>query len=342
MVLIAITIVAVLGFDFTNGFHDASNMTASAVACGAMTPIKAVVLVSIFTFVGPLLGGTAVANTIGKIVTIHDQAPLFSTTVILSGMLSAIFWNLLTWWKGMPSSSSHALVGGMVGATAVAVGGDHVIWGFDTLFHEGHLTGFAKVLVSLLISPPIGFLMGLLVQRVMLFLLGTLATPSINRPLRYFQYVTTSGLAFAHGTNDAQKSMGIIALVLFLNGISPTFEVPWWVMLVCALAITLGTLFGGWRIARTLAFDIYKLRSVHALDSQLASSLVVLGASHLGAPVSTTHVVGSTIMGIGTAEYPKRVRWAMAFEIVATWMITIPCSALVAVLFWYSLEWVVR
>ncbi|MBF0123938.1 MAG: inorganic phosphate transporter [Magnetococcales bacterium] len=342
LVLAVLTIIAVLAFDFTNGFHDASNMTASVVACSAMTPARAVLVVSLFTMIGPLLGGTAVANTIGKIVTVDHLPPLISTTIILTAVLAASSWNLITWWFGLPSSSSHALVGGLVGATLAATGSDYVLWGVTTFASTGQLVGFTKVLASLILSPILGGLVGFAVYKVGYFLLTLINSTSINKYLKWSQYVTTAGLSYAHGTNDAQKSMGIIAMVLLLNGFTDHFYVPTWVMVVSAIMITLGTLFGGWRIVKTLAFGIYKIRPVHAMESQLASGLVVLGASHFGAPVSTTHVVSSTILGIGAAERPKRIRWSMAAEIVITWVITIPSSAMVALILYKSLSWLVQ
>jgi len=203
------------------------------------------------------------------------------------------------------------------------------VWGFADLMH-GHLNGVAKVLVALVLSPIIGFWVGFLLHRIMLALLRG-ARPSINRDLRHLQFVTSAGLAFSHGANDAQKSMGILTLVLLLGGFIPTFEVPFWVMLTCSLAIVLGILSGGWQIVRTLGFSIYKIRPLHALDSQMTAASVIFSSSLFGAPVSTTHVVASSIMGIGASERPKAVRWNKAFAIVTTWLITIPGAALMSI-----------
>jgi inorganic phosphate transporter, PiT family len=211
----------------------------------------------------------------------------------------------------------------------VAAGASHVAWGFGDLLH-GHLNGVTKVLVALVLSPFIGFWVGFAVHKIMLMLLRG-AHPSINRDLRYLQYVTSAGLAFSHGANDAQKSMGILTLVLLLGGFIPTFEVPFWVMLVCSFAIVLGILSGGWQIVRTLGFAIYKIRPLHALDSQMTAASVIFSSSLIGAPVSTTHVVASSIMGIGASERPKAVRWGKAREIVTTWIITIPGAALMSI-----------
>jgi len=330
--LITLTIAAiviVLVFEYTNGFHDAANIIATVIASRAMTPAQAVIMVAFFEFLGPLLGGTAVANTIGKFITLDNLDRVMSLTIVLCGLLGAIAWNLLTWWRGIPSSSSHALVGGLAGVVMVAAGTDHVSWGYTELLH-GELSGVAKVVAALILSPLIGFWVGYALHKTMLMLLRG-AHPSINRDLRHLQFATSAGLAFSHGANDAQKSMGILTLVLLLGGFIPTFEVPFWVMMACSLTITLGILSGGWQIVRTLGFSIYKIRPLHALDSQMASAGVIFGSSLFGAPVSTTHVVASSIMGIGTSERPKAVRWNKAREIVTTWLITIPGAALVAI-----------
>ena len=323
------TVVIVLVFDYTNGFHDAANIVATVIASRAMTPAQAVVIVGVFEFLGPLLGGTAVANTIGKFVALDGVAPVLSLSILLCGLIGAIVWNLGTWYFGIPSSSSHALVGGLIGAVVVSVGADHVVWGFAELAN-GHVTGIMKVIAALLLSPLIGFWVGFLVHRLLRsFLMAS--NPAANSRLRAAQFFTAAGLAFSHGANDAQKSMGILTLVLLLGGFIPSFEVPFWVMLACATAITLGILSGGWRIVRTLGFAIYRVRPIHALGSQLTSAAVILAASAGGAPVSTTHVVATSIMGIGASERPRAVRWSKAREIALTWVITIPGAAAVSV-----------
>lgn len=324
-VLAIAAVVTVLVFDYTNGFHDAANVVATVIASRAMSPAQAVALVAVFEFLGPLLGGTAVANTIGGFINLGDVPVVLSLGVLVAGLLGAICWNLLTWWWGIPSSSSHALVGGLVGAVVLAVGVNHVQWGFGELA-QGRLTGVTKVLLALVLSPVLGFVVGYLLHRL-LSLIFRAARPVLNRYLRLAQYVTTAGLAFSHGANDAQKSMGILTLVLVLGGFIPKFEVPFWVMLACAMAMTAGILSGGWRIVRTLGFAVYKVRPLHALDSQLTSAAVIFSASLAGAPVSTSHVVASSIMGIGASERPRSVRWGKAGEIAATWLITLPASA---------------
>lgn len=329
LILAVATIVLVLAFEYTNGFHDAANIIATVIASRAMTPVQAVLVVGFFEFLGPLLGGTAVANTLGTFVTLDDLDRELALVVVLCGLVGAIAWNLLTWWYGIPSSSSHALVGGLAAAVVAASDARHVSWGLDALLH-GHLTGVTKVLLALLLSPLLGFWIGHLLHRTMMFLLRS-AHPTINRNLRHAQFITSAWLAFSHGANDGQKSMGILTLVLLLGGFIPSFQVPFWVMLTCSSMITLGILSGGWQIVRTLGFSIYKIRPLHALDSQLTAATVIFGASLSGAPVSTTHVVATSIMGIGASERPKAVRWGKAAEIVAAWFITIPGAALMSV-----------
>ncbi|MBL6958504.1 MAG: inorganic phosphate transporter [Rhodospirillales bacterium] len=328
------TIIIVLFFDYTNGFHDAANIVAQPIASRAMKPITAVLIVATFEFLGPLLGGTAVANTIGKFIDMSDVQGTVSMTIILCGCLGAIFWNLATWYYGIPSSSSHALVGGLIGPVVISVGAGHVIWGFDQFFSTGKMTGVAKVVIALLLSPVVGFWAGYIVHRLVSFLLRG-SKPVVNKYLRLGQILSSAGLAFSHGTNDAQKSMGIITMVLLMGGFIPEFEVPFWVILACAIAITLGILSGGWRIVRTIGFGIYKIRPMHALNGQVTSASVIFTASLLGGPVSTTHVTSSGLMGIGASERAKAVHWSKAREIVTTWVLTIPGSAIAGVIFYY-------
>ena len=328
---IAVACIALLVlFDFTNGFNDTANMVATVVASRVMTPAQAILLVTVFTFLGPLLAGTAVADTVGSFVTLNDLPPVTSIGVVLSGAAGAVILNFLTWWRGLPSSSSHALVGGLTGAVSATAGVDHVVWGWQLLVVEGHWTGVTKIIAALLFSPLAGLFVGFLLHKLMRVLLRR-ARPNINQPLGWLQWLGASWLAFAHGANDAQKSMGVITLVLVLAGFIPRFEVPLWVIVLCASAITLGTASGGWRIIRTVGFGIYRLRSLHAFESQLSSAAVISGAAFIGGPVSTTHVVNSTIMGIGAAERAKAVRWGKAAEIGFTWLVTLPAAGLLAI-----------
>ncbi|MDX1803360.1 MAG: inorganic phosphate transporter [Alcanivorax sp.] len=333
--ILIMAIGTVLVFDFTNGFHDSSNMIATLIASRAMLPGQALLLVGVFTFLGPLLAGTAVADTIGGFVSLQSLSREQGVVLVLCGVLAAVAWNLLTWWLSMPSSSSHALVGGLVGAVMVSAGPDRVVWGLSQ-FQQGEVTGVTKVLLSLLLSPPAGFAIGFILHRFMSLLLRA-AHPSINRHLRHGQWLTAALLAFSHGTNDAQKGMGIITLLLVLGGLLPHFTVPLWVILASATSITLGTMLGGWRIVRTVGYGIYRLRPLHGLDAQLASSAVIFGASLVGGPVSTTHVVSSSIMGLGASERPRAVHWIKARDIALTWVFTLPGAALMGAL----LTWLV-
>ena len=333
-VLAVCTIAVVVIFDFTNGFHDASNIIATPIASRAMTPIQAVIIVAIAEFLGPIFGGTAVANTIGKFIDMSDLAASVSMTIILCGCIGAITWNLGTWWYGFPSSSSHALIGGLAGPVVVAAGPQYVVWGMEEFITTGHMTGVTKVLAALILSPIIGFIVGFLIHRLMSTLLWG-AKPMVNTYLRLFQFVSAAGMGFAHGTNDAQKSMGIITMVLVMGGFIPEFTVPFWVVLLCATAITLGIMSGGWRIVRTIGFAIYKIRPLHAVNGQASAAAIIFGAAVIGAPVSTTHVTSSSIMGIGASERPNAVRWSKAGEIITTWFLTIPGSALVGIIAYY-------
>jgi inorganic phosphate transporter, PiT family len=316
MSIIIIAVIALsLSFDFLNGIHDSSNVVATMISSRALSPRLALGMTALANFVGPFIFGVAVANTIGnEIVT----AEAINETVLLAALASAILWNLLTWYLGFPSSSSHALVGGFIGAVVIGAG-----WGAI------QLAGLEKILIALFASPIIGFLVGYLILRATI-LLSWRATPSINGFFRKSQVLTALALALSHGTNDAQKTMGIITLALVTGGYLSAFVVPVWVILACALMIALGTLLGGWKLIRTLGGKFYKIRPVDGFASQLASAAVILGASLVGGPVSTTQVVSSAIMGVGTAERANKVRWGVAREIVMAWFLTIPATALVA------------
>ena len=340
-ILLVAGIAAVLVFDFTNGFHDASNMLGTLIASRAMTPAQAVTVVGVFTFIGPVLGGTAVADTVGGFVELGGLGRAHALIIVASGVAGAIGWNLLTWRLALPSSSSHALVGGLVGAVLVSVGPQDVHWGFAALRH-GHVAGVAKILLSLLISPIAGLIVGFGLHRLAKFMLRS-ARPQVERTLRHAQWLTASALAFSHGTNDGQKGMGIIALLLVLTGVQAHLDVPLWAIALSALAMTCGTLVGGWRIVRTVGYGIYRLRPLHGLDVQLTSSAVILAASAFGGPVSTTHVVSTAIMGVGASERPRGVHWGKARQILATWVLTLPGAALAGAAFCgLALPWIAQ
>ncbi len=318
-ILLAVILLALV-FDFLNGIHDSSNVVATMISSRAFSPRVALGATAVANFIGPLLFGVAVATTIG-----HDViAPgMINVQVILAALTSAILWDVLTWFLGFPSSSSHALIGGLVGAVVMDAGWHAIL--FD---------GLLKVLIPLFTSPVIGFIIGFILLKVILKLSWD-ATPRINTLFKRGQIVTGIALALSHGTNDSQKTMGVITLALVTTGFLKVFAVPLWVILMCAAMIATGTAVGGWRLIRTLGGKIYKIRPVDGFASQLASSAVIIGASLVGGPVSTTQVVSSSIMGVGASQRANKVRWGVAQEIAVAWLLTIPASALVAAgLFW--------
>ncbi len=312
---IYILIILALLFDFLNGLHDSSNIVATMISSRAFRPQTALGVTAVAHFIGPFLFGVAVAKTIGSEVV---QAEAITIEVILAALIGAILWNLLTWFFGIPSSSSHALIGGIIGSVAIGAG-----------FGAIKLAGLEKILIALLASPIIGFVLGFLITKL-IFYLARAATPKINTFFKRSQIVTAIALAFSHGTNDAQKTMGVITLGLVISGHLPNFQVPVWVVALSAGAIALGTAFGGWKLIRTLGGKFYKIRPVHSFASQLTSGLVILGASLVGGPVSTTQVVSSAIIGVGSSERISKVRWGVAEEIITAWIITIPATALVS------------
>jgi PiT family inorganic phosphate transporter len=323
MTLLTILIALALVFDFLNGFHDSSNVVATVISSRAMPPRSALVMAAIAEFTAPFLFGVAVATTVGKGV-IEPSA--ISPVVVLSAVSAAILWNLLTWWLGIPSSSSHALIGGLLGSSIIANG-----------FEIVQMNGLIKVLVALLISPPLGLMTGFVLMRLLRYLLRN-STPRVTTALKRSQIFTSLGLALSHGTNDAQKTMGVITMGLVSAGFQKTFDVPLWVIAASAGAIALGTALGGWRLIRTLGGRIYKIQPIHGFTSQAASAAVIFTAALLGGPVSTTQVVGSAIMGSGAAERISKVRWQVGREMVMTWLLTIPATAAISALSYLVLQ----
>ena len=324
LVILVIGIVAVVAFDFTNGFHDAANMIATSISSHTMPAQRAIVIVTVFTFLGPLLGGVAVADTIGQFVQIDPKNPLIAQSVVISAILSAISYNLITWKLGLPSSSSLSLSSGLVGAGLFAVGSGNIHWGTNELMH-GHLDGFMKVVAGMFFSPLAGFIAGFLIIKFFLKIFKRL-TLKFTPILKTSQYISVSWLAFSHGTNDAQKGMGMIAMMLYASGVTHHFSVPFWVIVLSAASITAGTMFGGWSIIKTLGFGIYHVKLIHSIADQIGSALVILGSSLIGAPVSTTQVVTTTLIGIGAGEHPRHVRWTMAGTIAKGWLFNVPVS----------------
>lgn len=315
-------IACALAFSLTNGFHDAANAIATLVATRGAAPDQAIVLSAVFNIAGAVLVGTAVAGTVAGIVTVE---PSSAVAVIGSGVLAATLWNVFTWWKALPSSSGHALVGGLVGAGLADAGPSAInLGGMDGL----HPTGVLGVLVVLAVSPVIGFVLGLGAVRAERRALRR-ATPRAAGPVTAGQWVASAGLSFSHGANDGQKAMGVIAALLVATGHLDAFSVPLWVKVSCAVALTVGTAMGGWRIVRTIGRRIFRLTAPDAFASQSSSTAVILAASFVGGPVSTTHVVASSIVGIGGAHRRwHHIRWAVVKAMGFAWVATLPSTAL--------------
>jgi len=321
--LIAVIILALL-FDFTNGIRDSSNVVATMISSRAFSPRFALGVTALAEFCGPFIFGVALAKTIGNDIVSADT---ISLQVLLAALISALVWNLITWQLGFPSSSSHALIGGLIGAVAIGAGWQAI-----------KAPGLEKILITLFTSPIIGFLIGYIMLRV-IYLLCWNATPRVNGFFKRSQIITAIALALSHGANDAQKTMGIITLALVTGNYLHEFVIPTWVMILCAGMIAIGTSLGGWKLIRTLGGKFYKIRPVDGFASQLASATVILSASLVGGPVSTTQVVSSAIMGVGAAERVNKVRWGVVQEIAIAWLLTIPATALVgAGMYWVIIQ----
>jgi PiT family inorganic phosphate transporter len=326
VILLVVVIVAVaLTFDYTNGFHDSANAIATSVSTRALRPRIALAMAALMNVLGALIS-TKVAATVGGgiIETPQGRAGL---VIVLAALLGAISWNLATWWFGLPSSSSHALIGGLVGAALASSG--TVKWG-------GVLD---KVVVPMVISPLLGLLLGYLFMLALLWTFHRANTRRAHRGFRNAQILSSAAMAFGHGTQDAQKTMGVIALTLVVSGhLSRSEGIPTWVILSAAGAISLGTYSGGWRIMRTVGRRIYALTPVSGFASQTVASGVLFGTAALGLPVSTTHVISSSIMGVGATRRFSAVRWGVAGNIVMAWILTIPGAAAVAAIMWLILR----
>jgi len=323
-ILLILTILCVVIFDFTNGFHDAADMVATAIASRAMKPTVAILLVTSFTFIAPFVAGLAVADTVGGFVNMKGVSIIEAQSIILAGILAAITYNLITWYLGLPSSSSNSLIGGLVGAGLYGIGNNAINWGTQALVN-GHLEGVMKIVTGLFVSPLAGFIIGFLLMKLFMKLFNRLTIQ--NRKFFIFsQYLSISWLGFSHGANDAQKGMAIIAMVLLASGYTHQFTVPDWVIILCATSITLGTMFGGWKIIKTLGYEIIKVQLLHSFTDQIGSAFINSIATTIGAPTSTTQVVTATLVGIGGAQKPKHVKWKVATSIVSGWFINVPVS----------------
>lgn len=317
-------IVLALLFDFINGFHDSANAIATAVSTRALPPNTAVMMAAILNFAGAMIS-TGVAKTIGG--DIVSDTHIVDEKVIIAALFGAIVWNLVTWWFAMPSSSSHALIGGMIGAVMVSIGSSGL-----------NFNGIGKIVVSLIASPVVAWFTGIVIMNILFQLFGSMNPHTVNNRFRKMQILSAASMAFSHGSNDAQKSMGIITLALFSGGFIAEFEVPMYVKVLCAAAMALGTAFGGQRIIKTIGGKIFKLEPISGFAADLNSSLVVFSATLLHLPVSTTHVVSGSIMGVGTAKRVNAVHWGVAQQMVMAWVMTIPCTAIMGALAYFVVE----
>ncbi len=312
-----------LTYGFLNGFHDSPNIAAPLISTRALRPRTTLLWVAVGEFLGPLVFGSAVAKAIGADMFYGSAITL---TILAAALIGANVWNLITWWFGIPSSSSHALVGGLLGAAVIARGVGVIRW-----------PGLTRVLIALFSSPFLGFFAGWLVTKFN-FVTFRNASPRIGEAFRRGQLLTAIGLAMSHGANDSQKTMGVLTLALVVSGQIPHFAVPFWVVLLSAIVMGVGASFGGWRLILTLGGRVFRIRPIHGFSSQVASAVVIGGASLLGGPVSTTHVMTSALMGAGAAERINKVRWQIAGDMVYAWILTIPISGLVAAGFYLLLH----
>ncbi|WP_102347710.1 inorganic phosphate transporter [Bacillus sp. Marseille-P3661] len=327
-VIFIITVLIVIGalaFDFINGFHDTANAIATSVSTKALKPRHAILLAAIMNFVGAMTF-TGVAKTITK--DIVDPFTLQNgSLVILAALIAAISWNLITWYYGIPSSSSHAIIGSIAGAAIAAAG-----------FNALNYNGFLKIIQALIFSPIIAFVVGYIVYSIIKVVFRNNNLTRTNRNFRLFQIFTAALQSFTHGTNDAQKAMGIITMALIANNYTTSSEIPTWVQFSCALAMGLGTSVGGWRIIKTVGGKIMKIKPVNGVAADLTGAAVIFGATFIHLPVSTTHVISSSILGVGSAHRIKGVKWGTAQRMLITWIITLPISALIAGISFYILN----
>ncbi|HSK51911.1 MAG TPA: inorganic phosphate transporter [Clostridia bacterium] len=323
LMLVVVVALAIV-FDYINGFHDTANAIATSVATRALHPRQAIAMAASFNFIGAF-AGTAVAKTIGAGLVDENTT---TQGVIVAALVGAIAWNLITWYRGLPSSSSHALIGGLFGATFVAAGP-------DAFKVDGIIS---KVLVPMVSSPLIGFAAALGLMVALYWLFRNARRHQLSNRFRRLQVLSAGFMAFSHGSNDAQKTMGIITLALFSAGVIDTVSVPVWVIVIAASAISLGTAVGGWRIMHTMGHRVVKLEPVHGFAAETTAATVLFTTAHLGMPVSTTHVISSAIMGVGSARGTRGVRWGVARSILIAWIITIPAAAGVAAGTWLLLH----
>jgi len=324
LIFIILIILIALIFDFTNGMHDSANSIATIVSTKVLTPRQAVVWAAFFNFVAFLIFGTAVAKTIGKgMIDISIVTP----QVIFAGLIGTICWNLITWWLGLPTSSSHALIGGYAGAAVAKAGFGVIIF-----------SGWFKTLIFIILAPAIGLVLGLILKIITTWIVHKKTPIGINKWSRRLQFFSAALYSLGHGGNDAQKTMGIITSLLFTAGLISIFDIPLWVVLAAQGAIALGTLTGGWRIVKTMGQKITKLKPIDGFCAETASAVSIFTATHLGVPVSTTHVITGAISGVGSVKRLSAVRWGITLRIVWAWLFTIPTAALMAGVIYLLLE----
>lgn len=335
--LIAV-VFAALAFDFINGFHDTANAIATSVLTKALTIPLAILMAAGLNFVGALVSHK-VAHTIGA--EIVDPAAI-THGVVLAALAGAIAWNLITWYYGLPSSSSHALFGGIIGAAAVSQFGwsnDGGIVGLSLNYGVYRASGFEKTLLGLVLSPLAGYIGGFFLMVLLMWIFRRAAPARVNHWFRYLQVGSAGVMAFSHGANDAQKSMGVITMALLASGVITEFQIPLWVKLSCAAAMALGTSVGGWRIIRTIGRNVAELKFIHGFAAETAAASVILTATAMGAPISTTHVISSSIMGVGSSRRLSSVRWKIAGNIVTAWVFTIPAAAILSMVAYWIMGW---
>lgn len=314
--LVWLVVLLALAFDYINGFHDTANAIATSVSTRAIAPKKAIIMTAVLNFLGAMVS-TGVAKTIGGDIVMSPS--FIDSGIISAALIGAIVWNLLTWYWGIPSSSSHALIGGIIGAVGWSVG-------FDALNESGIL----KIFLSLVLSPIVAMIGGYIVMKVLLLIFGRFSPIVLNDRFRSMQIVSAVMMAFSHGSNDAQKAMGIITLTLLSGGYIDTLDVPLWVKLCCATAMACGTAVGGWKIISTMGTKIFKLETINGFAADLNSAITIFTATFLHLPVSTTHVVSGSLLGVGASKRIKAVNWGVARSMVMAWFVTIPLSGIVA------------
>lgn len=334
--LVLATIILALVFTFTNGFQDASSIAATLIASRSASPRKGILFISGLALIGALLGGSAVAFTISGLVSLPSEEQ--TLLVLLVALVTATLWNLVTWKMGLPSSSTHSLVGGLIGAGIAAAGVQSVFWGVDELGHTPvELVGVVKILFFFVISLAIGFAGSYLMHKCAGILLRN-AKKTVNRPIVFLNWCAAGAMAFSNGANDTQKQMGIIALALFSAGLSAAGEVPSWSRIFCAVLLAAGTMSGGWRIMNTLGRRIFKMDPIHSFDSQFFSATSLAVSTFAGAPVSSTQVITMSVIGVGAAENPRKVKWSVGTHILVAMLSTIPATMVISAVLYLLLS----